>query len=50
MNEETESADRELLGDSNSTRSRLAKGKLVKGVSVPTFVTQTTHGPEGITL
>ena len=50
MNEEMESADRELLDDSASTRARQAMGKLVKGVSVPTFAAQTVHGPVGSTL
>ena len=50
MNEVMECANRELLGNSDITRARLASGELVKCVSVPTFAAQTVHGPEGITL
>jgi hypothetical protein len=50
MNEETDSAEGELPDDSDSTRARLLGGTLVKSVSVPTFVAETIHGPQGSTL
>ena len=50
MNEETDSAGRELPDDSNSTRARLIKGRLVKSVSVPTFAAETIHGSQSSNL
>jgi hypothetical protein len=43
MNKNTESTDRKLLNDSDSTRARLTRGNLVKGVFEPTFAAQTVH-------
>ena len=45
MNEETDLAKIKLLDDSNSTRAMLARGKLVKSISVPTFAAKTINGP-----
>ena len=50
MNEETESNNRTFLDDSDSTKARLTRGELVKGVFVPKFAAHTVHGPRGNTM
>ena len=50
MIEETKNTDRKLPDGSDSTRARLAKGELVKGVLVPPFAAHTVHGSRGNTM
>ena len=47
MNEKTDNDKRKLPDDSNITRARLARGKLVESVSEPIFAANMIHGPQG---
>ena len=50
MNEETDSAQRELFDDSDSTYAVVSGGRLLKSVSVPKISAETIHGPQDSTL
>ena len=50
MTEETYNTKGESPNDSNNTSVRVLGRRLAKGVSVPTFAAEMTHGPHGSTL